>query len=157
MDIFDKIGETAKETYKYTADKATKLTREAKLRIQIREYKDKIKDLYESMGERIYENYVREDKQDITDFLNERCSEIDIYAKEIEDARKEVLKLRDKKQCPKCYVKIDAEYKFCPKCGEKQEEIVNNVVAEEESNETQDSEVIDTEVLDVEDIDDIDE
>ena len=149
MDIFDKIGETAKETYKYTADKATKLTKEAKLRMQIREYKDKINNLYESIGERVYENHVREEKEDITDFVSEKCGEIDVFAKEIEDARTEVLKLRNKKQCPSCYAKIESGYKYCPECGGEQEETIDDIQVEEEV----DDEVIDAEIVDETDID----
>ena len=32
----------------------------------------------------------------------------------------ECLTLKDKKQCPNCNYQIDKEDKFCPKCGQKQ-------------------------------------
>ena len=150
MEFFDKLGRTANKTYKITQETATKLTKEAKLKFQIREDKLKIKDLYEAIGERIYENFVREDKQDITEFIQERCEEIDVFAKEIEEARKDILALKNIVQCKICYKEIDSESKFCPNCGEKQED---KLEVKEENNSEYVEDIIEAEIIDIEEDD----
>lgn len=122
MEFFDKLGKTASETYKYTAEKTSKLTKIAKLKLSINENKGKISDLYEEIGKKIYEKHIREENFNIEDSIEEICSQIDTISKEIEDARMEILKLNEKRQCQKCFAEIEIHYSFCPICGEKQVE-----------------------------------
>jgi len=129
MDFFNKLGQKASEAYKVTADKTGKLAKEAKLRMKISELRNEITDIYEEIGKAIYQNHVREDKQDITKELEEKCTKIDCLSDEIEANLKECLELKDKKRCQNCYVEIEKDVKFCPECGTKQEE-----VNEEKSN-----------------------
>ena len=124
MDFFNKLGKKASEAYKVTADKTGKLAKEAKLRMKIGDLKNEITDVYEEIGKIIYENHVREQKQDITKDIEEKCTKIDCFSDEIEDLLKQCLELKDKKQCPNCYVQIEKEVKFCPECGTKQEQNV---------------------------------
>lgn len=58
MDFFDKIGKKASKTYRYTAEKTSKLAKEAKLRMSMSENKAKIEDLYEEIGKRIYKHHI---------------------------------------------------------------------------------------------------
>lgn len=90
--------------------------------MKITENKGKIKDLYGEIGRKIYENYVREENLDIKEFISNDCSKIDVLSKEIEDARKEILVLNNKKMCKKCFAEIERDSMFCPKCGERQTE-----------------------------------
>lgn len=122
MDFFNKLGKKASEAYKITADKTGKIAKEAKLRMKISELKNEIDDIYEEIGKLIYENHVREEKQDITKQLEEKCTKIDCLSDEIETNLKECLELKDKKRCENCYVEIEKDVKFCPECGAKQEE-----------------------------------
>ena len=50
MEIFEKIGDAASKTYKFTAEKTTKIAKETKLRMKISENKRKIEDLYQGKG-----------------------------------------------------------------------------------------------------------
>lgn len=115
MGFFNDLG-------KKTSKTTTKIAREAKLKMKINENKGKIKDLYEELGRKVYENHVREENIDISEFINDNCSKIDVLSKEIEDARKEILVLNNKKMCKKCFAEIEKDSIFCPKCGEKQTE-----------------------------------
>lgn len=115
MSFFNDLG---KKQLKTTAKIAT----EAKLKIEIAENKEKIKDLYIELGRKIYENYVREESLDIHEFISNDCLKIDEISKEIENARKEILVLNNKKMCKKCFAQIQTDYIFCPQCGEKQKE-----------------------------------
>ena len=86
------------------------------------ELKSEINDIYEEIGKKIYENHVKEEKEDISSLIEDECTKIDCLSDEIESILKECLKLKDKRQCPNCYAEIEKDVKFCPKCGTKQEE-----------------------------------
>ena len=113
MGFFNELGKKTTET-------TTKIAREAKLKVKISENKSKIKDLYEEIGKKVYENHVREEYVDIKDFIKDDCLNIDNLSKEIEEARKEILVLNNKKLCTKCFAEIEVDDKFCSKCGERQ-------------------------------------
>ena len=132
MEFFNKLGKKASEAYKVTADKTGKLAKEAKLRMKMGELKSEINDIYEDIGKAVYENHVREEKNDITKELDEKCTKIDCLSDEIESILKECLELKDKKQCPNCYTEIEKDVKFCPKCGTKQEDVIEETAKEVE-------------------------
>lgn len=106
---------------KKTTETTNKIARETKLKLKINENKGKIEKIYEKIGEKVYEKHVREENIDIKNELEEECKQIDSLSKDIENARKEILDLNKKKQCPKCFTEIEKEMAFCPKCGTKQE------------------------------------
>lgn len=139
MDFFNKLGKTVSKTYDATAEKTTKLAKEAKLRMKMNENKSDIKELYREIGKKVYEKHVREENIDIKTELEEECTKIDVLSAEIETCLKSILELKEKKQCAKCHTEIDLDNAFCPKCGEKQPEV-----------EVKDAEVIIEELEDVE-------
>lgn len=120
MEFFDKLGKKATEAYKVTADKTTKIAKEAKLKLKIGELKSQINDIYKEIGKKVYEKHIREEDIDIQKELEEQCTKIDVLSDEIESMLQECLTLRDKKQCTNCNCEIEKESKFCPKCGAKQ-------------------------------------
>ena len=126
MNFLDKLGQISSQTYKYTQEKTTKLAKIAKLKALMNEDKQKVEDLYNEIGKKLYENHVRAEKIDIVSKIEDICKEIDAYADEIELTRKEILKLKDLKQCKKCSYEMELEYKFCPNCGEEQKEVLEN-------------------------------
>ena len=123
MGFFDNLGKKANEAYKVTADKTGKLAKEAKLRVKMGELKSQINATYQEIGKAIYENHIKEEKENIEEVLNEKCTKIDELSNQIKEMEKQCLELRDKKQCSKCSKEMDKETNFCPNCGEKQEEI----------------------------------
>lgn len=136
MDFFNKLSKKASEAYKATADKTGKLAKEAKIRMRMSELKNEISDIYEEIGKAVYQNHVREQKQDISKELEEKCTKIDCLSDEIESNLKQCLELKDKKQCQNCFVEIEKDVKFCPQCGASQEEEKSNLeqTIEVESN-----------------------
>ena len=122
MDFLDKIGKKASEAYKMTADKTGKIAKETKLKLKINELKTQINDIYEKIGEKVYEKHVREEDISIKKDLEEQCTQIDVLSDEIDSLLKQCLELKDKKQCPNCYSEIEKQMKFCPNCGQKQTE-----------------------------------
>ena len=116
MGFFNEIGKKASEA-------TSKITKETKLKLKINDNKNKISDIYEEIGKKVYEKHVREQKIDIKEELQEECSKIDVLSKEIEEARKEILRLNNKRQCPECYAEIEKEAVYCSKCGQKLENV----------------------------------
>lgn len=121
MEILDKIGKTATKTYQYTAEKTGKLAKEAKLRLKMSEHKDEIDELYQQIGKTVYENYLAE-KEDAESIITTCCYQIDELAEQIDKERKELLQLKDRRQCKNCFCEIEKSYIFCPKCGARQQE-----------------------------------
>ena len=99
MEIFDKIGQTANETYNYTVKQTGKFTRFAKLKLGMAENRAKIDDIYTSIGEQTYRKHMHGGFIS-EDLLNE-CKEIDKLADKVEQARMEILSLKEKRQCEK--------------------------------------------------------
>ena len=122
MDFFNKIGKKASDAYKITADKTGKIAKETKIKLKMNELKTQINDIYEEIGKKVYEKHVREEDISIKKDLEEQCTKIDVLSDEIESLLKQCLELKDKKQCPKCYVEIEKDMNFCYNCGEKQTE-----------------------------------
>lgn len=122
MDFFDKLGKQASKTYKYTTEKTSKIAREAKLKMQMNEHKGQIEELYNQIGKRMYENHIIDDEVDIDieKEVEEYFIQIDEICDRIEEERKEILTLREKKQCPNCFCEIELDYNYCPNCGDEQ-------------------------------------
>ena len=123
MEFFDKLGQKASEAYKATADKTGKIAKEAKLRMKIGDLKSQINGIYSEIGKKVYENHVREEKEDLEKELEEECTKIDVLSAEIESNLQQCLELKDRRKCPKCFAEIEKNVKFCPECGAKQEDI----------------------------------
>lgn len=141
MEFFDKIGKKASEAYKVTADKTGKLAKEAKLRMKISDLKSQINDIYKEIGETVYQKHTRKGEYDIEKEVEEKCTKIDVLSDEIDSNLKQCLELKDKKQCSICFTEIEKDVKFCPKCGAKQEEIVEEPAKEVEVIEKNENEV----------------
>ena len=123
MGFFDDLSKKASETYRNTAEKTNKLTREMKIKSSINDDKGKIEKIYAEIGKIVYEKHLREENIDIRSELAEQCAKIDAYAKEIEDFNTELRTLKDLRLCTKCGAEIALAAKFCPSCGAKQEEV----------------------------------
>ena len=123
MDILEKIGSFASETYKYTTEKTSKFAKETKTKLEINDFKSQIDDLYSEIGKKIYEQHIREEKTDIEEEIQAICKQIDELTDKIEKAKEDVLNLKDKKQCPNCYSEIKKDANYCPNCGAEQERI----------------------------------
>ncbi len=107
---------------KKTSEVTTKITLQTKLRMKINENKGKIDRVYEEIGKEVYERHRRQEKISIEGKIITNCLNIDKLSKEIEDARKELLKIEHKKMCKKCFAEIETNAKFCSECGERQME-----------------------------------
>lgn len=125
MEFINKVAQTVSKTYHVTAQQTEKLAKKMKLNAILDENQEKIEDLYQEIGKIVYQKHVLDtDDQDkivyIEEELMNECSKIDSLADEIADTRKELLKLREKKQCQTCQEEVLLDAKFCPYCGARQ-------------------------------------
>lgn len=149
MDFFNKLGKKASETYQVTKEKTAKFSEEMKLKGKINEAKNNITNLYEEIGQHVYNQYktnTEEGKDEITSKCEEISKQFDVIAKTEAD----ILALKEIKKCEKCGAEINQKDDFCPKCGKEQpktqkEEI--KVEVAQEPNQAQEAEV--TEIKDV--------
>lgn len=142
MDFFDKLGKKASETYKYTTEKTSKLAKEAKLKMAINENKSKIEEIYEEIGKKVYMFHVNNKRNidmDLESALEEYCIQIDEICDAIEDERKELLTLKDKKQCPNCFDEIELACNYCPNCGYEQVAFEEENISESDSTKVEEN------------------
>ena len=134
MGFFDNLGKKASKAYDVTAEKTSKLAKEAKFRMKINENKSDINDIYKEIGRKVYEKHVREENIDIKAELEEECTKIDVLSAEIETCLKSILELKEKKQCEQCHAELDLDDQFCSKCGAKQPgmEVLNAEVVKQD-------------------------
>lgn len=149
MDFFDKLGKKASEAYKVTAEKTSKLTKEAKLKMKNSENKSAIDDLYKEIGKKVYEKHVRNENINIKKELEEECTKIDVLAAEIEANLNECLELRDKVKCEKCSTLVDKSSKFCPECGAKIEvvEVADSEEDIKKAEESKEVEIVEDKII----------
>lgn len=132
MEFFEKLGDVANKTCKYTTQQTSRLATIAKLKWKMSDYKCRIDDLYEELGKIEYENNVRENMEDYEEQRKDKCNKIDELASKIETCRRKILKLNNKRQCQNCYTEIYSAFNYCPNCGESQNAILKT--KEENSN-----------------------
>lgn len=123
MEILEKIGDAASKTYKYTAEKTSKIAKETKMKIKINEYKREIEDIYQEIGETVYEKFIVNEEIDREE-LKVKCASIDCLTDKIVDCKNEILKLKEKRQCKNCYAEIEKSANYCPNCGFQQDNAV---------------------------------
>ena len=114
----------ASEAYKITTDKTGKIAKETKLKIKMSNLKSDINDIYEEIGKKAYDKHNLKEPVDFEKDFEQEFTEVDVLSEQIDSILKEILELKDIKQCNKCFTNIDKDYKFCPICGAKQEDII---------------------------------
>lgn len=101
-------------------NKINRTIKKTKLKAKMALQKEKITDIYEEIGRKVYEKHIREEKLNIKEDLKNECSKIDEISRQIEEERKIVLELNNKKQCPNCFSELKSYFNFCSNCGYKQ-------------------------------------
>lgn len=138
--VINEISKKAIQTYRYATEATGNFAHKVRLKAIMADNKSQISELYEEIGKKVYEKYILKEKIDIEkDFLKE-CSIINILADEIEEIRMEILSLKELKQCANCHCEIDLDFKFCPNCGEIQDETKYDMEANEVSQQNTENE-----------------
>lgn len=88
-----------------------------KLNLTLNDTEKKIKDIYEAIGEKVYNAYA--DGSDTNTELEGYCIEIDRFKKEIEALKDQISALKNTVLCPSCGQYNDKDSEYCSKCGSK--------------------------------------
>lgn len=128
------VAKTVESGASIVAQKSGVLVEISKLNLNIANEEDSIKELYESLGRAVYEDY---NNGHITDELMiGDCNEIIKHENNIKELKKKINALKNIKKCQGCGFEMKLNVAYCPKCGLKQEEInkeeVNKVHVEAE-------------------------
>ena len=113
--------DTVKSFASKTAKDAVKVSGEAveftKLKFKLAELNDKINNEYINIGKAVYKSSIGVEVD--SDEMQQKCnliSELKVQTAELES---EIAQITNKKQCPFCGAKNNADGIYCPKCGEK--------------------------------------
>ena len=119
MSFFEELKKNATGAADKAVKKTTELTGIAKLKMAIRSKEGKLTSVYEEIGRLFYT--AERDGEDCTSEIAAYIMKADKLKAEIEEAKKETVKLKNMKTCEGCGAEIDRNLPFCPWCGKKQE------------------------------------
>lgn len=126
MSLWEDIKSTVTEGGKAAADKAKELSDMASYKAQIAQYEASLLKQYRELGKAYFETN--------RDEAVAKFPEIANAIVEAEEKKAEVAqKYADAKgvvKCPACGVDVDSDHAFCPKCGAKMPEIVEETATE---------------------------
>ncbi|MGL4345140.1 MAG: hypothetical protein ACRCTE_08085, partial [Cellulosilyticaceae bacterium] len=94
-DLFDKLGDSLKNTYKEAVDQTQKTIDQTKYRKDIITLKNDLKKLYMQLGKECYSYQMRGDAQNVNQPL---CSRITVVRKEIELLEKRIGEVTDEQK-----------------------------------------------------------
>jgi hypothetical protein len=121
MDILNNLSKIAKsvgDSAVTVAKKSGEVVEITKLNASISAENDKIKILYEEIGEEVYAKYKQ--GETVIDAMLGKCEEIQQISQNLDCIKQRILEIKDIKLCPGCGSKIEYSVLFCPMCGEKQ-------------------------------------
>ena len=119
MNLLDNLGKRVADTYKTAAKASSDILEETKLRISIINDQNKMEELYEKLGEKVFSLY--EKGESLGEDFDTECSEIQSIKQNVTSMKTKIKELRHLKICPQCQLEIELMYQFCPSCGIKQE------------------------------------
>jgi len=117
MSFFDRVKETANSAVQSTGE----MLEVAKLNLDVRSAEDKINTLFAKMGKLVFASYENGKVKDAD--MIALCETVKTSYVNVEELRRKILELRNKKACVKCKAELNENDPFCNKCGEKQPEV----------------------------------
>ncbi len=120
MSLFENLKQKVTDTAKVAAKKSGELVEITKLNMSISSEEDKIKKVYSEIGKSVYESFTKGE----TGAYSKQCEEIETYKETIKQLKQKILDLKDSKVCQSCGTEVAAAVAYCPKCGNKLEEVV---------------------------------
>lgn len=103
------------------------------LKLQMGQEEHEIREIFESMGEKVFHLYQTGDVSSIREQIEGECQRVIQKMEEIHRLELRVIELNDEKECPNCKQTLQKEVRFCPECGYAFEE---EKMKEEEHEET---------------------
>lgn len=115
---FDNILNKAKDVFETAYKKADDALSVQKQKYDVSSLENKLSKDYETLGRLCFEEMKNGAFAENEAFLSV-AEVIKTKTEQIEELKKEILKAKNKKRCPKCNAAIDKEAVYCNVCGEK--------------------------------------
>lgn len=116
MDFFDSLKQNIMSAGKDFTEKTRELTDTARIKLDIKNKEDYIKQLYAEIGKRYYEDHAADESP--------AYSQIPLIQKslnELEKLNQDLLLVKGTRECPNCHNQIAKTAQYCNFCGTKQE------------------------------------
>ena len=124
MSLIDDITNKFNSATNNAMKKANEIIDVNKFKKNIKDEEIQIDNLYRQIGKIIYAKF--ESNISIDSNLKEICEQILNHENRIEEYKEKISVVKNIKICTNCKKEIDKSVTFCPVCGTKQEEIVND-------------------------------
>lgn len=111
------VAGEVKKAGKVVVKKSGELADIAKLNYKISEAEELRKTTLEEIGKFVYEQHL--DGVEFTDFIGDKCSELDAVSDRISELKNELSELKKEVTCSECGTKASSDASFCSKCGTK--------------------------------------
>jgi len=121
MAFFENIGKKVGEAAQAAAKKSSELVEVTKLNMSINSEEDKIQKLYIKIGKKLYEDYVL--NSELYPEFKEDCDAIIVHEQTIQGLKEKILETKNVKICTGCGAESERSIMFCPKCGNKFEQL----------------------------------
>ena len=116
MDFLKETLNRAKEAFDVAKQKTTEAVNVGKQKYDIASMENKLSKQYQKLGEACF-NTIKDDTQ--SEEIKILVGQIKAQLADIEQARAELLKMKNKRVCPKCAATVDDNAIYCNFCGEK--------------------------------------
>lgn len=144
-DFFGDLSKSLSSAAQQAASKTSTFIETQKKTVQIATAQREIEKIYQRIGEKIVEESKREGAAPVSEEIQALLDEIVAQNIKIEDLKQGIAKIRGQKICTCCGFTMDIDALFCPQCGTKAPEVVEEPVKEEavEAEDVTDADVVD--------------
>lgn len=135
-DFTQKFTKKVKQLSKDTAEEVQRLNKVRQLNGKVNDAKKQIENIYSQIGKQFYELYKDSAPEGFEEFIrtiNDKTVEIGQLMEQVREAKGVVL-------CPSCNTEVSGDERFCPNCGSRLPESVENAAAEDEASVVVDAE-----------------
>ena len=115
MAFWDDFQKNMNKTANASIKTTSKWIEIGKLNVALNAAKLDLNDLYERIGEYVYQNKIVDVKQ--SDELQELFHEVSQQKMKIREIQAQLNQMRSKYHCEQCVAEIDANTKYCPYCS----------------------------------------
>lgn len=128
MALWDDIKSSVSDAVEFTAKKTSELTGTAKLKYSVHTTEQKLDRCFAEIGRLFYES--QKDGSDRSSEIATLIMQVDKLSDDLASGNAELLKLKHAVVCPSCTAEIAKECIYCPVCGRRLEEDVENADAD---------------------------
>ncbi len=129
-DLTQKFTQKVKQLSKDTAEEVQKLNRIRQLNGKVNDARKQIEQIYSEIGKKFYELHkdsAPEGFEELVRTISDRTVEIGQLKEQLREVKGVVL-------CENCNTEVSADERFCPNCGSKMPEPVEEAEAEDEAS-----------------------